>query len=54
MYIAPSSPAQSVFIDRFNRTDRSEVLDVNLFESIEHVQFLTDDWFTIYKHEVST
>lgn len=30
---------------------RNEVLDPYLFESIEQVQALTDEWLTIYNHE---
>lgn len=51
MYIAPGKPDQNAFIERFNRTYRSEVLDAYLFESIEQVQLLTNDWLTVYNHE---
>jgi len=51
LYIAPGKPDQNAFIERFNRTYRNEVLDPYLFESIEQVQALTDEWLTIYNHE---
>lgn len=51
MYIAPGKPDQNAFIERFNRTYRNEVLDAFLFESIEQVQLLTDDWLNVYNHE---
>lgn len=50
-YIAPGKPDQNAFIERFNRTYRNEVLDAYVFESIEQVQLLTDDWLTVYNHE---
>ncbi len=34
----------------FNRTYRNEVL-AYIFESIEQVQLLTDEWLTVYNHE---
>jgi putative transposase len=51
LYIAPSKLDQNAFIERFNRSYRNEVLDAYLFESIEQVQLLTDEWLTIYNHE---
>ena len=41
-------PAQSAYIERFNRTVRHEWLEMYLFESIEHAQHLATDW--LWKH----
>ncbi|WP_374428139.1 integrase core domain-containing protein [Ideonella dechloratans] len=41
-------PNQNAYIERFNRTFRTEVLDAYLFNSIEQVQAIADDWLTQY------
>lgn len=51
MYIQPGKPDQNAFIERFNRTYRHEVLDQYVFETIEQVQLLTDEWIEIYNHK---
>jgi putative transposase len=51
LYIAPGKPDQNAFIERFNRTYRNEVLDQYVFESVEQVQLLTDEWLTVYNTE---
>jgi putative transposase len=44
----PGEPSQNADIERFNRTFRTEVLDAWLFNSIEQVQAIADDWLTPY------
>ena len=47
-YIPPGKPDQNAFVERFNRTYRTEVLDAHLFASVRDVQRQTDDWLVTY------
>jgi putative transposase len=47
-YIQQGKPTQNAFIGRFSRPYREEVLDAYLFESLDAVQRLSDDWLTRY------
>lgn len=53
--IPKGSPQQNAVVERFNRTYREDVLDANIFYSIEHAQNLTDEWLveynTVREHE---
>ncbi|MCO6504976.1 MAG: transposase [Snodgrassella sp.] len=50
-YIKPGSPYQNGFIERFNRSYRTEVLDLYLFNNLEQARKVTEEWLTIYNTE---
>ena len=50
-YIQPRKPDQNAYIERFNRSYRTEMLNAHLFESIAELQALTMTWLRIYNEE---
>ncbi len=50
-YIQPGKPAQNGFIERFNRTYREDILDMNLFKGIREVREITRQWIQNYNFE---
>jgi putative transposase len=50
-YIQPGSPYQNGYIERFNRTYHTEVLDLYLFNNLEQARKVTEEWLTIYNTE---
>jgi putative transposase len=50
-YIQPGKPAQNAYIERFNRTYRTEVLDINWFDNLQEVNRITQEWREKYNHE---
>ena len=47
-YIQPGRPMQNGYIEQFNRSYRSEVLDRYLFRTLDEVGNLTANWMVEY------
>ncbi|WP_100113986.1 integrase core domain-containing protein [Snodgrassella alvi] len=52
-YINLGSPYQNGFIERFNCSYRTEVLDLYLFNNLEQARKVTEEWLTVYNTERS-
>ncbi|MDM7456350.1 MAG: transposase [Tepidimonas sp.] len=42
--IQPGKPTQNAYVERFNKTFRTEVLDCQVFDSLQQVRDMTADW----------
>ena len=50
-FIKPGKPTQNAFIERFNRTHRTEILDFYLFRTLNEAREITERWLNEYNSE---
>lgn len=50
-YIQPGKPMQNGYVERFNRTYRESVLDAYIFDRIDDVRDITDEFIKDYNNE---
>jgi putative transposase len=50
-YIEPGCPYQNAYVERFNRTYRDDVLNSYIFNNLNEVKQITEEWIEIYNNE---
>ena len=49
-HIQLGKPTQNAYLERFNRTNRTKVLDCYVYDSLQEVRDMTGDWLHRYNH----
>lgn len=50
-FTRPGKPIENSYIERFNRTYRTEMLDMYVFKTLNEVRDLTENWMREYNNE---
>lgn len=50
-FIRPGKPIENSYIERFNRTYRTEILDMYVFKMLNEVRDRTENWMREYNNE---
>lgn len=50
-FIQPGKPTKNSYVERFNRTYRTEVLDMHAFKRLSEIRKITENWIREYNEK---